>query len=213
MKDKLADMRQEYDKDVLHRDQLDTDPLVQFEKWFEEVTEEHKEDPHAFTLATADAKGKPSSRIVLLKGIEEEKFVFYTNYDSKKGRDMAENPYVSATFFWPALQRQVRIEGTVAKVSAEMSDSYFHSRPEGSRLGAWASPQSDELESREVLENRWKNLSERFSDGEIPRPDNWGGYAINPTRIEFWQGRPSRLHDRFSYSKDNGSWKIARLAP
>jgi pyridoxamine 5'-phosphate oxidase len=213
MKENLADMRQEYDKDVLHRNQLDADPFVQFEKWFEEVTEEHKEDPHAFTLATADAEGKPSSRIVLLKGIEEQKFVFYTNYDSKKGRDMAENPYVSATFFWPALQRQVRIEGAVEKVSAEMSDSYFHSRPEGSRLGAWASPQSDELESREVLETRWKEFSERFSEGKIPRPENWGGYAINPTRIEFWQGRPSRLHDRFSYSIENESWKIARLAP
>lgn len=213
MKDKLADMRQEYDKDVLHRDQLDSNPIIQFEKWFDEVTEQHKEDPHAFTLATADASGKPSSRIVLLKGIEEEQFIFYTNYDSKKGRDMAENPNVSATFFWPALQRQVRIEGTVEKVSPEISDAYFHSRPEGSRLGAWASPQSEELESRDILENSWKELSERFAGGAIPRPENWGGYAIKPQRIEFWQGRPSRLHDRFSYTVEDGKWRIARLAP
>lgn len=166
------------------------------------------------TLATCDTQGRPHARIVLLKGIEEGGFVFYTNYQSHKGRQLLESPHAALVFFWPELQRQVRIEGVVRKVSPEASDAYFQSRPAGSRIGAWASPQSAEIEGRSVIESREQEYSTRFADGTIPRPEHWGGYVVVPELIEFWQGRSSRLHDRIAFElTDSGSWRKFRLAP
>lgn len=206
-------MRMEYDKHVLHRADLNPDPIIQFEAWFQESASAGVDDPHAFVLSTVDGDGMPAGRVVLLKGIDQGCFVFYTNYYSSKGRDLAHNPRAAATFFWPHLQRQVRIVGEVQKVSGDQSTAYFQSRPRGSQLGAWASPQSEELPSREALEMAWKEVEERFANREIERPEHWGGYAIVPRTIEFWQGRPSRLHDRFRYTKKEASWEISRLAP
>jgi len=213
MKEELPHMRMEYDKHVLHRADLNPDPIVQFEAWFQESASAGVDDPHAFVLSTVGTDGMPAGRVVLLKGIEDDSFVFYTNYHSAKGRDLAQNPRAAATFFWPHLQRQVRIVGEVQKLNEERSTAYYKSRPRGSQLGAWASPQSDVLLNREALEMAWKEVEERFAGGEIERPQNWGGYAIMPHSIEFWQGRPSRLHDRFRYTKKEASWEISRLAP
>ena len=187
------------------------DPFVLFGAWFEEAAENERE-ANAFTLTTANKSLQSSARIVYLKEVFEKEFVFYTNYDSHKGRDIAENPKVSMLFFWPQLSRQVRVEGICTKVPAEVSDEYFNSRPRESKVGAWASHQSEGLESREELENRVKEYEEKFTD-EVPRPPHWGGYKINPTLIEFWQGRPSRLHDRLVFTKVDSDWKIGRLNP
>ncbi len=187
------------------------DPFALFGAWFEEAAENERE-ANAFTLTTANKSLQSSARIVYLKEVFEKEFVFYTNYDSHKGRDIAENPKVSMLFFWPQLSRQVRVEGICTKVPAEVSDEYFNSRPRGSQVGAWASHQSEGLESREELENRVKEYEEKFTD-EVPRPPHWGGYKINPTLIEFWQGRPSRLHDRLVFTKVDSDWKIGRLNP
>jgi len=166
-------------------------------------------------LATVDAAGKPSARVVLLKDVSASGFTFFTNYNSRKGRELAQHPYAAITFFWPALERQVRIEGKVVKVAPEISDSYFHSRPKGSQIGAWASPQSSEIESREVLEENDRELTAKFKSADvIPRPGHWGGYQLQPERLEFWQGRPNRLHDRLVYEQSEGKgWQIKRLAP
>lgn len=192
----------------------EADAIEQFGKWWQDAINSSIEEINAFTLATATLEGKPSARIMLLKGYDKNGFVFFTNYTSNKGNELAHNPQVALVFFWKELERQVRIEGVVEKVSIEESDSYFFSRPEGSRIGAWASPQSTVIESREVIEQNLSKYQRQFADQAIPRPKHWGGYRVKPGNIEFWQGRPSRLHDRLQYilQKDE-SWKIERLAP
>lgn len=211
----LADIRINYSKQMLNRDAVDENPLKQFDVWMQQALTAKVDEPTAMTLSTADGHGKPSARIVLLKAIEDAGFVFYTNYESRKGQQLAENPYASLTFFWPALERQVRVEGIVEKVADSVSDAYFQSRPKGSQLGAWSSPQSQPIDSRKALEDLEQKYSQEFKAQEvIPRPAHWGGYQVNPDRVEFWQGRPNRLHDRLVYLKaGDGTWTIERLAP
>lgn len=208
----IADLRQVYDKSVLLESSLAASPLDQFSKWFDEALDANVLEPNAMILATADAQGRPSSRVVLLKGLDSNGLVFFTNYQSRKGSELAAQPHASLLFFWPSLQRQVRVEGQVEKVSEGESDEYYNSRPLGSRIGAWASPQSQPI-SRDELEARSRELA--VSMGEQPsRPQHWGGYRLIPQRIEFWQGRPSRLHDRLVYERDDtGGWQVSRLAP
>ncbi|MFC3339753.1 pyridoxamine 5'-phosphate oxidase [Paracandidimonas soli] len=208
----VADIRHDYSKNELLESSLADDPFRQFDAWFEEALAAKVSEVNAMTLASADAKGRPSARIVLLKGYDERGFVFFTNYDSRKGHDLQENPQASLLFFWPALERQVRIEGSVSRTSEQESDEYFHSRPLGSRIGAWASPQSRPI-TREALEANTASLGESL--GEHPqRPEHWGGFRLAPERLEFWQGRPSRLHDRLVYERNaEGLWLVSRLAP
>jgi len=188
-------------------------PFLQFKKWFSDAIEAQLYEPNVMTFATADSDGKPSARIVLLKGFDENGFVFYTNYESRKANDLVENPQAAAVFFWAELERQVRIEGIVSKIDKETSEAYFHSRPIGSQIGAIASPQSSVITDRTLLEEKVSMLTAEYEGKVIPKPDNWGGYLIEPKRIEFWQGRSSRLHDRITYDFIEGSWKISRLAP
>jgi pyridoxamine 5'-phosphate oxidase len=209
----IAQIRKEYTLHGLDLSDIDSNPLTQFSQWFEEARQAEVPEPNAMHLTTVSAQGQPSGRIVLLKGLDETGFVFYTNYESHKGKNLAENPLASLTFFWAELERQVRIEGKVEKVSEEESTAYFHSRPHASQLGAWASPQSQTIESREVLENNFKELEEKYEEGKVPKPAHWGGFRLIPEQIEFWQGRPSRLHDRILYQKEGGDWMINRLAP
>lgn len=209
----IADIRKEYKQRSLDESDVVKDPVQQFSKWWEEAINSGIDEVNAMTLATADATGKPSARIVLLKGMDENGFVFFTNYNSHKGEDIAANPFASLVFFWKELERQVRIEGTISKVSAEESDAYFNSRPAGSRIGAWASPQSKVIASRQVIEKKVQELEKDFDGKTIERPQHWGGYVVMPQVIEFWQGRPSRLHDRIRYTKVENGWKIERLAP
>lgn len=210
----VADLRQNYTKAGLVRGEIAADPFVQFETWFNQAVEAQLPEPNAMTLATATPDGKPSARMVLLKGFDPRGFVFYTNYNSHKGHQLEANPQAALVFWWEALERQVRIEGSVAKIDNTESDAYFASRPHGSQLGAWASPQSQAVDSREVLEQNLQELEEKYRDREVPRPSHWGGFRVIPDRIEFWQGRPNRLHDRFNYCRDNaGIWQIERLAP
>lgn len=204
--------KHEYRDDRLRRRDLDPDPVEQFRKWFEAASAAISQLPEAMTLATADASGRPSARLILLKGIERGAFTFFTNYDSRKSSELAENPRAALVFWWPPLQRQVRVEGTVERVSEEESDLYFATRPRGSQLGAWASNQSGTI-SEETLEQNLAEAEERFGDGLVPRPPHWGGFRVIPEAIEFWQGRPDRLHDRFLYRRDDGTWVIERLAP
>ena len=207
-------MREDYTKGVLMEDSAATDPIVQFRRWMDQAIAANVIEPNAMTLSTIDSDGSPDARIVLLKGISDGAFVFYTNYESPKAQQMAAEDRVCLTFLWKAVQQQIRITGTVAKVSAEESDAYFDSRPKGSRIGAWASPQSQVIEGRELLDANLAQLSEQYATQEkVPRPPHWGGYAVTPTTIEFWQGRSSRLHDRLRYSKSDGHWTIRRLAP
>jgi pyridoxamine 5'-phosphate oxidase len=212
----LADIRREYTSGGLRRADLDANPLAQFQKWFTEAEAalaQHQLDVNAGTLATADKNGIPSARVVLLKGLDEYGFIFFTNYDSRKGRELAENPNAALVFYWQELERQVCIAGSVKKTSREESEKYFKSRPHGSRIAAWASNQSETVSDRAVLEARWHELEKKFVT-DIPLPPNWGGFILRPERIEFWQGRPSRLHDRFSYTRQpDNSWKLERLAP
>lgn len=211
---KLEDLRKEYSKADLDVKDVMKDPIEQFEKWFLEAVESKVPEANAMNLATINSKGKPSSRIVLLKGIEDRKFIFYTNYQSQKGRELEENAACALTFFWPELERQVRIEGNALRVDEKKSVSYFQSRPRGSQVGAWSSPQSTVIESREILEERRKKIEEKFEGlSVLPKPNQWGGFEIDPTMIEFWQGRPSRLHDRIQFVKIDATWKIQRLAP
>ncbi|MET4138061.1 pyridoxamine 5'-phosphate oxidase [Pedobacter sp. UYP1] len=212
-KENIQNLRQDYRAAELSEADIDKNPIAQFAKWFKDALEAKLYEPNVMTLATADLTGKPSSRILLLKGFDEEGFVFFTNYNSKKGKDLQENPQAAMQFFWPELERQVRIEGMVTKATAEASTTYFHSRPKGSQIGASASPQSTVIPNREILEDRVKELTASYQETEVPRPEHWGGYVLKPSHIEFWQGRPSRLHDRITYTSVNGVWTINRLAP
>jgi len=199
---------------ALERDDLDDDPIVQFEEWFGVACEAMPLDPNAMTLSTVDAEARPSSRTVLLKSFDAQGFVFYTNYDSKKAAHIATNPNVSLLFFWSPLARQVKIQGVAEKVPAKESLAYFLSRPRGSQIGAWVSAQSSVISSRSLLEAKYQEIKDKFRNKEIPLPSFWGGYRVVPNRVEFWQGRSNRLHDRFQYTKqDDGSWTIERLAP
>jgi pyridoxamine 5'-phosphate oxidase len=211
----LADMRRDYTRDGLTEAQAPDDPFSLFGQWFEDAvkTEQPPVEANAMVLATVDTEQQPHCRVLLLKAVDAHGFVFYTNYDSAKGHQLAEQPKAAMTFFWPTLERQVRIEGTVERVSAEESDAYYRVRPLGSRLGAWASPQSQTIAGREELEAKVAEVQARFVSEDPPRPPHWGGFRLVPQRIEFWQGRSSRLHDRLDYRRENGSWVRQRLAP
>lgn len=234
----VSDIRRDYSHGDLHRAELDANPLIQFEKWFAAAAAAQKSqsyfrrigialfrlwhaildrtppDVNAMVLATADKNGVPSSRTVLLKGVDARGFIFFTNYDSRKGRELLENQNASLTFYWPDWERQICVAGVVEKVSREESENYFKSRPRGSQLSAWTSNQSDVVKNRIELESRWNEMGKKFP-ADVPLPPTWGGFVLKPQRIEFWQGRASRLHDRFQYTKspDNNSWKLERLAP
>ena len=211
----IADIRKNYAKQALIEDAVSPNPVAQFKVWLEEAIQAEASEPTAMVLATVSSGGKPSARVVLLKDISDSGFLFFTNYDGRKGRELAQHPFAALTFFWPALERQVRVEGSVVKVTPEISDNYFHSRPRGSQIGAWASPQSSEIENRQVLEEEDRRLTERFREtAVIPRPEHWGGFQLQPEWLEFWQGRPNRLHDRIIYERQQDmNWKIKRLAP
>lgn len=233
----IADLRREYNLGGLRHQDLDPDPLAQFRNWFDQasgarasgnlrklliklykrvflIRAVEQVDVNAMTLATVDAQGHPSARIVLLKGLDERGFVFYTNYHSRKGRELAAHPDAALVFFWPEQERQVCVAGRVTQVPASESDAYFQSRPRGSRIAAWASNQSEVVGGRADLEHQWELTEQRYAQQEVPRPPHWGGFILEPTRIEFWQGRPNRLHDRFRYLRQpDGAWLIERLAP
>ncbi len=233
----IADMRRNYTAGELERRELKADPLEQFRTWFDAAAHPHgksrwrkigialyevwqavlgntRVEVNAMTLATVGADGKPSSRTVLLKGVDARGFIFFTNYDSRKGRELTANPNAALTFFWQELERQVCVAGTVAKVSREESEAYFKTRPKGSRLGAWASNQSSVVPDRAALEKIWQEVAARFPSDDVPLPPNWGGFVLRPERIEFWQGRASRMHDRFCYTRQaDDSWQIERLSP
>lgn len=210
----IAAIRKEYNKKALDKTHVKPNPVEQFMLWFNEAIEANVLEVNAMNLATVNTDGRPSSRMVLLKGIENEKFVFYTNYQSNKGKDLESNPVVALNFFWAELERQVRIEGIASRVSVGRAEEYFHSRPRESQIGAWTSPQSSIIESREILEERYKKMEERFKgQNKIPMPKQWGGFEVSPFMMEFWQGRPSRLHDRICYTLIDKQWKINVLAP
>ena len=210
----IADLRKDYSAETLLEKDVADHPIQQFKKWWDQALASDILEPNAMTLATASADGLPSARIVLIKDFDEKGFVFYTNYNSFKARQLEENPKASLLFHWKELERQVRIMGLVSKVSGEESDAYFQSRPVGSRIGAWASPQSQVIKDRNWLEEAFDHRKEEFNNEEVPRPPHWGGYRVKPVIVEFWQGRSSRLHDRIQYSlQENGGWKIERLAP
>jgi pyridoxamine 5'-phosphate oxidase len=211
----LADLRKNYAQRTLSETDVLPDAVRQFRVWLDEALAAQLDEPTALTLSTVSALGQPSSRVVLLKGLPDDAgFLFYTNYESRKGRELAAQPLAALNFFWPGLERQVRVEGRVEKAPAEMSTEYFQSRPRGSQLGAWASPQSQPISSREELEGLEAEVAEQFgSQNPLPRPEFWGGYILRPTLVEFWQGRPSRLHDRIVYKLEGSTWKRSRLAP
>lgn len=210
----IANLRKDYTLQSLDITDVLPDPVNQFQAWFQQALDSELPEPNAMHLSTVNREGHPSARIVLLKGIQNRQFVFYSNYESDKGQQMAAHPYVALTFFWAELERQVRVEGPVEQVPPEVSDEYFRSRPRASRIGAWVSPQSHTISDRAELEQRQAELTEKFSNAEVPRPPHWGGFQVKPERVEFWQGRPSRLHDRILYTRQaNGNWKTERLAP
>jgi pyridoxamine 5'-phosphate oxidase len=210
----ISERRKDYTLLNLREDEVDPNAIRQFERWFDEAMKAGVSEPDAMTLATATPDGRPSARVVLLRGVDDRGFVFFTNYDSRKGRELAANPWAALVLFWHELERQVRVEGQVRRVSVQESDHYFQSRPAGSRIGAWASPQSEVIKSRESLEIQCQELEKSFEDGTIARPPNWGGLRLVPETIEFWQGRPSRLHDRLRYTRrEQSKWLVERLAP
>lgn len=225
MSNEIADIRKDYKLASLEEADVAANPIDQFTRWWNEAVASQIDEVNAMTLATANAAGVPAARIVLLKGYNPNGFIFFTNYESDKGKNLAQNPHAAIVFFWKELERQIRIEGTVEKVSAAESDRYFNSRPASSRIGAWASPQSAVIENRMVIEQNVERYSSIFANDSIERPDHWGGYIVKPTSIEFWQGRSSRLHDRIKYTLENSAynaatdtrtelnWKIERLAP
>ncbi len=213
MKQSIADIRKEYSALSLKASDVDANPVDQFLSWFDMALNAEIMEPNAMTLSTIEGN-KPASRIMLLKGVENEQFVFYTNYNSAKSQQMEKCPYVSLNFFWPELERQVRIEGEVQKVDETVSDAYFKSRPRASQIGAWVSPQSTTIENRAVLDKRLKEIELNFKDKDVERPPHWGGFTVKPNMVEFWQGRPSRLHDRIRYTfSESKNWMIERLAP
>jgi len=211
---KLAALRENYTRAGLAEADIAPDPVAQFRAWFEETLAANLHEPNAMTLATATPDGRPSARVVLLKGFDEQGFVFYTNYEGRKARELEANTHAALVFYWGELERQVRLEGRVSRLSEEESDAYYASRPRGSRLGAWASEQSRPVESRDVLEARLRALEREYEGRDIPRPPFWGGYSLEPEAVEFWQGRENRLHDRLVYRRtDAGGWEVQRLQP
>jgi pyridoxamine 5'-phosphate oxidase len=210
----VVDHRKDYSQPPLREADVDADPIRQFTLWLDQAVSAGLREPYAMTLATATPDGRPSARTVLLRGLDGEGFTFYTNYDSRKGKELAGNPRAALVFYWPELERQVRIEGTVEETSADDSDRYFRTRPRESQLGAWASPQSAVIPDRDQLEEHFRAAAREYEGRDVPRPPNWGGYRVRPEVIEFWQGRPGRLHDRLCYRKlPGGGWKIERLSP
>ena len=210
----IADLRKDYTLQGLSVSDVNPNPFIQFKQWFDQALTAQLPEPNAMTVATVTPDGKPRARMVLLKGFDERGFVFYTNYNSQKGQELAQNPQASLVFWWAELERQVRICGRTEKASESESDEYFYSRPLNSRLGAWASNQSEVIQSREVLEQRMQELQIKYQNQDVKRPPHWGGLRVIPTEIEFWQGRSNRLHDRLLYTRlDDGSWKIVRLSP
>ncbi len=209
----VHESRKDYNRLSLSEGELDPDPIRQFHQWFEEATLSEIPEPNAMVLATASPDARTSARFVLLRVYDERGFFFFTNYESRKGRELDANPHAALAFHWHDLERQIRVEGPVVRSSAEESDAYFQSRPAGSRLGAWASRQSEVIADREILEARIRAFELQYADGQIPRPEHWGGYRVVPTVVDFWQGRPSRLHDRLRYTRSEGGWLIERLSP
>jgi pyridoxamine 5'-phosphate oxidase len=206
-------LRHDFSKESLDEKDALRNPVDQFFRWFHEAIDAKVNEPNAMSLSTVSSEGKPSSRIVLLRNFDNNGFVFYTNYTSRKGEEISDNPNASLLFFWPELERQVRIEGLLSKQSAEESDIYFNSRPRTSKLGAWTSAQSKVIANRKVLDEEYAKLEKKYPGDDVPRPAHWGGYVLKPVSFEFWQGRPSRLHDRILYSFEKNNWKIERLAP
>ncbi len=206
--------RKEYSQTCLLLEDVDPDPIVQFQTWYDQAAHGGVADPNIMALATATADGRPSVRMVLLRGVDPRGFHFFTNYQSRKAREIDTNPRAALVFFWPEVERQVRVEGRVERTTESESDRYFHSRPKGARIGAWASPQSEVVASRDALEAQFRAFETQFTQELVPRPANWGGYRVGPDTIEFWQGRPNRLHDRLRYAHvDAATWQIERLAP
>ncbi len=213
MQKDIASIRRDYQMASLDEAASAASPMDQFTHWWEDATTSNIDEVNAFVLSTVDANRAPASRVVLLKGYTPEGFIFFTNYDSDKGKEVAANPNVAMNFFWKELERQVRITGTIKKISAEESAEYFHSRPLGSQVGAWSSPQSQIIPNREFLEKSFAENTKKYKEGTVPLPPHWGGYIVHPTQVEFWQGRSSRLHDRIRYSFENHQWTKVRLAP
>lgn len=209
----ISDLRKEYTLNGLDKVDVSLNPIEQFRIWFEAALGAGVPEPNAMHVSTVTADGRPDGRIVLIKDVSDAGFVFYTNYESRKGRDLTERPFAALTFFYPELERQIRIEGRVEKVSSDESDAYFNSRPRGSQIGAWVSQQSSVVESRDVLETRQREIEAQFDGQPVPRPPHWGGFRVVPDALEFWQGRPSRLHDRIRYRWEGGNWLIERLSP
>lgn len=215
MKEHISHLRNHYEGELLDEHNVCSDPIDQFKNWFKEALNSKVTEPNAMILATVSKAGKPSVRTVLLKDVDQKGFTFYTNYNSRKGKEMEENPHVSILFFWPELQRQVRIDGVVSQIDPVISEIYFKERPRGHQLSAWVSEQSNEVKNKAILEQKYKEIEEKYKDKEIPFPAFWGGYCLKPVSFEFWQGQPNRLHDRIIYVTDpeNNCWLVKRLAP